>query len=54
MIYEMPIGCFEIDIPNMMSGDMLKINVGDPRGTKTIRECTHKPIAAEPATAVPN
>ncbi len=52
VIYELPIGCFEIDIPNMKSGDTLAITVGDPRGTTTIRECTNKPALAEPVTEI--
>ena len=46
----MPIGCFEIDIPNMRAGDSLRINVGDPKGTNTIRQCTNKPAVVEPVT----
>ena len=52
VIYEFPIGCFEIDIPNMRSGDTLWINVGDSSGTNTIRECTNKPAIAEPVTEI--
>ena len=48
IIYELPIGCLEMDLPNMMSGDTLSMNVGDPSGTSSLRRCISKPAVVAP------
>ena len=47
LIYELPIGCFEIDLPSMREGDRLEMFVGDPNGTPTLRPCVAKPIVVD-------
>ncbi len=50
IIYELPIGCLEMDLPHMMSGDTLSMNVGDPNGTRSLRRCISKPAKTQPTT----
>ena len=45
MIYELPFGCFEMDLPAMRNGDSLEITIGDPNGTPSLRPCISKPAA---------